>query len=271
MSVDVILRDEDGDPHVYTVTEGVRLDKQGGGTQDFYLTSGKKMLTDTTAVDVKGFAEAQIDAANIPNLSAENIKKNVQILGTTGSYEGSGGGSVKESWLADFEDYTRGAVYFRVNNGYSGDWAFDNPTFYTVLFSEYPNDTRIVIAEVYTENGIKAADKTKLVAYNLGQSFAPTFPYLLTCEWEEEYPTPGVLETQITQVYSFNAGNADSVKQGFVCTSGWGTKVIYTPMTGMYEEPEITGMLIPSVAMPNWWSWNYWADFWAYNKMNFGY
>lgn len=86
--VTVILKDEDGVDHAYTATNGVRLNKQGGGTQDFYLTEGTALLTDTTSVDVRDKANAQIDAANVANLSAGNIKKNVSILGVTGSYEG---------------------------------------------------------------------------------------------------------------------------------------------------------------------------------------
>lgn len=88
--VTVILKDEDGIDHAYTVTNGVRLNKQGGGTQDFYLTEGTALLTGTSSVDVRDKENAQIDAANVSNLSAGNIKKDVSILGVTGTYEGGG-------------------------------------------------------------------------------------------------------------------------------------------------------------------------------------
>ena len=52
--------------------------------------SGTKNITDTALTDVTNYAGAQVVDSN---LSAENIKKDVSILGITGTYEGSGGGS----------------------------------------------------------------------------------------------------------------------------------------------------------------------------------
>lgn len=49
--------------------------------------SGKLNITDTTVKDVSTYAQAQIVDAN---LVAENIKKDVTILGRTGTYEGGG-------------------------------------------------------------------------------------------------------------------------------------------------------------------------------------
>lgn len=54
-------------------------------------------LTGTSATTItKGYHDgtgsASIDAGNITNLTSANIKKDVSILGVTGSYEGSGGG-----------------------------------------------------------------------------------------------------------------------------------------------------------------------------------
>ena len=51
--------------------------------------SGTKYITTTDSVDVTSYANAQIQSST---LIAENIKKGVNILGTTGTYEGSGGG-----------------------------------------------------------------------------------------------------------------------------------------------------------------------------------
>lgn len=51
--------------------------------------SGTKYITTTSSVDVTSYATAQIQSST---LTAENIKKGVNILGTTGTYEGSGGG-----------------------------------------------------------------------------------------------------------------------------------------------------------------------------------
>lgn len=49
--------------------------------------SGKKLITDTSETDVAAFATAQISS---DTLLAENIKKNVNILGVVGSFEGGG-------------------------------------------------------------------------------------------------------------------------------------------------------------------------------------
>lgn len=51
--------------------------------------SGTKYITTTSSVDVTSYANAQIQSST---LIAENIKKDVSILGVTGTYEGSGGG-----------------------------------------------------------------------------------------------------------------------------------------------------------------------------------
>lgn len=52
--------------------------------------SGTKQITSTALTDVSSYANAQVVDAN---LTAGNIKKDVTILGVTGTYEGSGGGS----------------------------------------------------------------------------------------------------------------------------------------------------------------------------------
>lgn len=52
--------------------------------------SGTKQITSTALTDVAAYANAQVVDAN---LVAGNIKKDTTILGVTGTYEGSGGGS----------------------------------------------------------------------------------------------------------------------------------------------------------------------------------
>lgn len=54
--------------------------------------SGTKYITTTSSVDVTSYAKAQISSST---LIAENIKKDVSILGVTGTYEGSGGGGIE--------------------------------------------------------------------------------------------------------------------------------------------------------------------------------
>lgn len=53
--------------------------------------TGKINITDTSETDVTNYAKAQVVDAN---LVAANIKKDVNILGILGSFEGGGGGSL---------------------------------------------------------------------------------------------------------------------------------------------------------------------------------
>lgn len=53
--------------------------------------TGKINITDTTETDVTDYATAQVISEN---LKPENIKKNIDILGVVGSFEGGGGGSL---------------------------------------------------------------------------------------------------------------------------------------------------------------------------------
>ena len=60
-------------------------DLPGGATP-----TGKKTIDTTAEVDVASYATAQVVDEN---LTAENIKKDVEVLGITGEYEGGGGSS----------------------------------------------------------------------------------------------------------------------------------------------------------------------------------
>jgi len=61
-----------------------------GGTYTEGITpTGKKSITDTTETDVTNYATAQVSDSN---LKATNIKKDVTILGVTGSYEAAAQG-----------------------------------------------------------------------------------------------------------------------------------------------------------------------------------
>ena len=66
-------------------TVGGQLIEEGLAEAYTLITpTGKKTITDTTEVDVSGYATAQVSDEN---LVAENIKKDVEILGVTGTYE----------------------------------------------------------------------------------------------------------------------------------------------------------------------------------------
>lgn len=66
--------------------------KHGGGG---ITPMGKKLITDTNETDVAAFATAQVSS---DTLLAENIKKDVNILGVVGNYEGGGGRVVRGSY-----------------------------------------------------------------------------------------------------------------------------------------------------------------------------
>ena len=80
--------------------------KIGPEADDLPVTppSGKKTIDSTSEVDVAAYATAQVSDEN---LTAENIKKDVEVLGITGSYEGGGGGE-SITWL--LEDVTETVV-----------------------------------------------------------------------------------------------------------------------------------------------------------------
>lgn len=88
------LRDDDtgeltsiGDGQIVTVTDtlGAQLISDGLAVAFTLITpTGKIDITGTAEVDVTNYAAAQVVDAN---LIAENIKKDVTILGVTGTYE----------------------------------------------------------------------------------------------------------------------------------------------------------------------------------------
>ena len=88
-------------------------DLPGGGG---ITPTGKKSIDTTAEVDVTSYATAQVEDEN---LTAENIKKDVEVLGITGAYEGSGGSgdltTVKVTFVnqsASFGINVNGAIQF---------------------------------------------------------------------------------------------------------------------------------------------------------------
>jgi hypothetical protein len=72
---------------ILTVTDEVGAQLISDGLADEYTLitpTGTKSITDTAEVDVTAYAKAQVVDEN---LVATNIKKDVKILGVTGSYE----------------------------------------------------------------------------------------------------------------------------------------------------------------------------------------
>ena len=75
------------DGSILTVTDeaGAQLISDGLADEYTLITpTGTKSITGTAEVDVTNYAAAQVVDAN---LIAENIKKDVTILGVTGTYE----------------------------------------------------------------------------------------------------------------------------------------------------------------------------------------
>ena len=99
-------------------------------TKDGGITpSGNINITDTNVTDVTNYATAQVVDAD---LVAENIKKDVNILGIVGSYEGGGGGispviqiptySAKDSGTITFASTTNSAQTITHNLGVVPDF-----------------------------------------------------------------------------------------------------------------------------------------------------
>ena len=82
----MVAVDEDAD-----VKKAVTIDEDDAETSFLGSTpTGKKEITSTAEVNVASYATAQVVDAD---LVASNIKKDVDILGVVGSYEGGGGSS----------------------------------------------------------------------------------------------------------------------------------------------------------------------------------
>jgi len=80
------------------------------------VPSGNQDVTTLSEYDVTAKATARVSATERAKIIAENIKKDVTILGITGTYEGSGGGGTKPAYLISDGD-TVSAFYF--NTAYS--------------------------------------------------------------------------------------------------------------------------------------------------------
>ena len=81
-------------------------DLPGGATP-----TGKKTIDTTAEVDVASYATAQVVDEN---LTAENIRKDVSVLGISGEFEGGGGG------LSDFSTAEVTVTLTNANAGFFG-------------------------------------------------------------------------------------------------------------------------------------------------------
>ena len=83
--------------------------------------TGNINITSTAQTDVSAYATAQVVDAD---LVASNIKKDVDILGVVGTYEGGGGGGSSNVVTGSFtvpEITTEAGTVHSINTGYSGD------------------------------------------------------------------------------------------------------------------------------------------------------
>lgn len=98
--------------------------------------SGKKTIDSTAEVDVSAYATAQVVDAN---LTAENIKKDVAILGTTGSYEGSGSSdfSTAEVTVVVEENTNEYVFYGAITEEAEGDYPAESLPFNNISESPY--------------------------------------------------------------------------------------------------------------------------------------
>lgn len=86
---DIKLKNRSGTDVTYTGVKTIQVPKADGTKEDFINPQGNINITDTQITDVRGKATAQVVDAN---LKAENIAKDVTVLGITGTHEGGGGG-----------------------------------------------------------------------------------------------------------------------------------------------------------------------------------
>jgi len=107
-----------------------------GETKTITPTTSQQVITPSS--NKNGITQVTVNAVTSAidgNIQASNIKKNVSILGVTGNYEGSGGGSLGPTQIAVYEYDSSWALNQAVTNHTItpsvGDWAivgsFDNP------------------------------------------------------------------------------------------------------------------------------------------------
>lgn len=125
------IRDIDETKATQYIAEGYVEEYSGGGG---ITPTGKKTITDTTETDVTNYATAQVVDED---LVAGNIKKDVNILGVVGTYEGSGGGSFTPATLTIINqtgvNVSLYAPLFAENGGTYGVEAADTGTYVVVI------------------------------------------------------------------------------------------------------------------------------------------
>lgn len=100
-------------------------DLPGGATP-----TGKKTIDTTAEVDVASYATAQVVDEN---LTAANIKKDVEVLGITGEYEGGGGGG-----SSDFSEATI-TFNFTIPEGYGIEQVYGENFKFKYGIREHPD------------------------------------------------------------------------------------------------------------------------------------
>ena len=108
--------------------------------------TGKLTITGTSEVNCSSYATAQVSDAD---LVAENIKKDVNILGVTGSYEGGGGSN----------DFSTAEVYYL--NKKTTFTAY----FPTAYYDEYQGEVTAFSNSVQTISGGNAHDTYQVILY----------------------------------------------------------------------------------------------------------
>lgn len=124
--------------------------------------TGKINITDTTETDVTDYATAQVISEN---LKPENIKKNIDILGVVGSFEGGGSGGeygiiptynldgTQSLNIVDASDYTSEIRKFRIVTDGSQDT-------YGRLSFPVRTDARVLYVIINSEGvGLNSTDR----------------------------------------------------------------------------------------------------------------
>lgn len=235
----------------------------GQQVQGSMVNNGSTSATITTkaqqVVVPQGYTSGgtiQISSTEQNKIIAGNIKKDVQILGVTGTYEGgpSQGGP---GWLPASADYTWESAY--LNIAQSSAWAS--------LLSQltYNADDQCVIARSYVSAGVPMSQTERLVAFNFTSSnegYGVAYVYDMD-------DGEGGTTTWIEPVYSTVTHYSSLTFLGEYWEAGVSASYIVLDTNYDHSSYDL-GSLVPVINLPGSQSILGWDAFWAGSEIAFG-
>lgn len=177
-------------------------DKSINAIKGIFTPSGNIDITDTEITDVSDYATAQVVDEN---LVAGNIKKDVEILGVTGTYP-SGNKNITDTNVTDVADYATaqvvdanlkgsniksGVTILGINGSYTGDFK----TAQVVIINTTGSD---VVVSIPYAGGISSNSQ-----YTLAANASVTLPVIL-------YRNQCIITNNDISVYSGNVRVVDT-------------------------------------------------------------